>query len=70
MRIYTLRGIEKTGKVQPITGAEEPEGEQRCLYFFFNLGARWGWVVNATYTTVLPLPPFIPDDRVTTVLPL
>ena len=32
------------GKVRPRTSHDGPEGE----YYFFNLGARWGWVGNAT----------------------
>jgi len=36
-------------KVCPITGHEDPEGEAEVqFYTFFNLGTRWGWVVNAT----------------------
>jgi hypothetical protein len=32
-----------------MTCHEEKEGEDRCgCYFLFNLGARWGWVANAT----------------------
>jgi hypothetical protein len=34
------------GKVRPRTSHEGPEGEQLYLYSFFNLGARWGWVVT------------------------
>ena len=30
------------GKVHPITGHEDPEGEQMYKYSFFNLGATWG----------------------------
>ena len=37
------------GKVHPRPGHEGPEGSVDVeLYSFFNLGARWGWVVNAT----------------------
>ena len=25
-----------------------------CLYSFFNFGARWGWVVNATLWSLQP----------------
>ena len=37
------------GKVHPRTGHEVSEGEWREVYrySFFNLGAGWGWVVNA-----------------------
>jgi hypothetical protein len=34
------------GKVHPKKGHEFPELQ---LYCFFNLGSRWGWVVNATH---------------------
>jgi hypothetical protein len=36
------------GKVRPGAGYEGPEGVEVQLYSFFNLGARCGWVVNAT----------------------
>jgi hypothetical protein len=38
------------GNVQPRTGHENPGGgDVRAeLYYFFNLGARWGWVGKAT----------------------
>jgi len=36
------------GKVHPRTSHEGPEGGVVYLYSFFNLGARWSWVVNAT----------------------
>jgi len=32
----------------PRTGHEDPEESRGKLYFFFNLGARLGWVVSAT----------------------
>jgi len=38
-------------KVLSRTGHEDPE---RKLYSYFNLGAKWGWVVNAPPLTVLP----------------
>jgi len=45
------------GKVHPVTGQEDPEGEYRySSTLFFNLGARWVSVVNAKprllYSTV------------------
>jgi len=41
--------------VQPRTSHEGPEGEADVyLYSFFNLGARWGWVVNATPRLLYP----------------
>jgi hypothetical protein len=36
-------------KILPRTGHEGPEGITGIS--FFNLGARWGWVVNATPQT-------------------
>ena len=36
------------GKVRPGTGHEDIWGVDVYLYSFFNLGATWGWVVNAT----------------------
>jgi hypothetical protein len=30
-------------------------GEEVYVYSFFNLGARWGWVVNATPRPLYPL---------------
>ena len=32
-----------------------PQGEQRYSSTFFNHGARWGWVVNATPWPIYPL---------------
>jgi len=35
--------------------ATKAQRESRCkLYFFFNLGARWEWVVNATIRSLYP----------------
>jgi len=34
-------------KIHPLTGHEVPEGVELQLCSFFNLGTRWGWVVNA-----------------------
>ena len=39
-------------KFHPRTGHEDPEGEQ--VYSFFNLGARWGLVVNAKIRPLYP----------------
>jgi hypothetical protein len=36
------------------TGHEGPEGEYRYNYYFFNLGARWEWVVNGTPRRLYP----------------
>ena len=37
------------GKVHPKIGHDVPEGcRGASVLLFFNLGARWGWVVNAT----------------------
>ena len=41
--------LSKESKVHPRTGHECPE-----LYSFFNLGARWGWVVNDNPWTLYP----------------
>ena len=45
------------GRDHPRTGHEGPDagggGAEVEFYSFFNLGARWGWVVNAT-----PRPPY------------
>jgi hypothetical protein len=44
----TCNGLGK-GKGHPKTGNEGPEKEKRySSTLFFNLGTRWGWVVNAT----------------------
>jgi hypothetical protein len=40
--------LQGKGKGHPRTGHEGPEGELRHNYSFFNLGARWGWVVSVT----------------------
>ena len=38
------------GKVYPITGYEHPEWRVELqLYCFFNLGAREGYMINATH---------------------
>jgi hypothetical protein len=51
----TGEGINGKGKTHPITGHEGPEGEQRYRStLFFNLSARWGWVVNATPRPLYP----------------
>jgi hypothetical protein len=43
----------KDGKVYPRKGHEGIQGVGEVqLYSFFNLDARWGWMVNATF---LPL---------------
>ena len=50
--------VPNNSKLHPITGHESPEwGVEIDLYSFFNLGARLGWVVNAT-----PRPPY-PRER-------
>jgi len=41
------------GKVHPRTRHKGPEGVEYS-YSFFNLGARWGWVVNATPRPLSP----------------
>jgi hypothetical protein len=42
-------------KIEPRTGHEGPVGELRYSpYPFFNLSARWGWVVNATPRPLYP----------------
>jgi hypothetical protein len=46
--------VKGKGKVLPRTGHEDPEGEKMYNYSFFNLGARWGWVVNATPQPLYP----------------
>jgi hypothetical protein len=39
----------KKGKVRPRTGHKGPEeGIEVQLHAFLNLGARWGWMINAT----------------------
>ena len=43
------------GKVHPRTGLQGPEMEWRySSTFFFNFGARWVWVVNATPRPLYP----------------
>jgi hypothetical protein len=42
------------GKVHPRTGHESSEGG---IYSFFNLGVRWGWVVNVTPRAFYSAPP-------------
>ena len=32
----------------------QKEGEEVQLYSFFNLGVRWGWVVNTTSRPLYP----------------
>jgi len=41
------------GKVHSRTGYKDPEGEVQ-LYSFFNLSAKWGWVVIATPQPLYP----------------
>jgi len=36
------------GKFHPRKGLEGPKGEYSIAILFFNLGARWRWVVSAT----------------------
>jgi len=51
----SVRGKSKgKGKVHPITGHESPEEDRGIIYSFFNLGAGWGWVVNATLRLLYP----------------
>jgi len=51
----------KQSKFHPIISHEDPERERERereevqLYPFFNLGARWGWVVSATPRPFYPL---------------
>ena len=44
-------GVKEKGKGHPLTSHEGPEVEYRL---FFNLGAKWGWVVNATPRPLYP----------------
>jgi hypothetical protein len=43
-----IQSIKVNGKSHPRTGHEGPEVVEVWLYSFFNLVARWEWVVNAT----------------------
>jgi len=45
-RKFRHNEVKTKGKVHLRTGREGPEGEQSSS--FFKLGARWGWMVNAT----------------------
>jgi hypothetical protein len=41
--------------VRPITGHKGPDGGvELLLYAFFNLGARWRWVINPTPRALYP----------------
>jgi hypothetical protein len=42
------------GKGRPIASHEGTGGVEVYHYGFFNLGARWGWVVNATPRPLYP----------------
>jgi hypothetical protein len=48
--------LSRAGNVHPITGHKGSEEEYSCTVSF-NLGARWGWLVNATPR------PFYPRER-------
>jgi len=49
IHISIFTKVKGKGKVRSVTGHEGPEGGVEVqLYSFLNLGARWGWVVNAT----------------------
>jgi hypothetical protein len=55
----TAEGQQAEGEVCPRTGHEGPEGEERYSFiFFFNLGARLGWVVNVTPRLLYPRYPW------------
>ena len=43
-----------SGLVCPITGHKGPEAEYYCNHSFFNLSAKWGWVVKATPRRFIP----------------
>jgi hypothetical protein len=46
------------GKVHPVTCHEGPEGEKRRnTALILILGAKWGWLVNATSRPLYPPPP-------------
>jgi hypothetical protein len=50
-------GSRLKGNVCPTAGRDCPDGVYRysCTLFFFNLGARWVWVVNATPRPLYPM---------------
>jgi hypothetical protein len=43
-----------TDNIQHTAGHEGPEGSTVIALLFFNIGARWGWVVSATPRPLLP----------------
>lgn len=42
------------GKVYTITGYEHPEGRVELQFYSFNLGAREGYMINATHRLLYP----------------
>jgi hypothetical protein len=52
-RINVLKDVKKVKFILEL--ATKAQTWSRCkLYSFFNLGARWGWVVNATPRLLTP----------------
>ena len=50
----TFVHIKRKGKGRPKQATEAQRGRRLYLYFFFNLGARYGWVVDATPRPLYP----------------
>jgi len=46
--------MHKNGKVHPVICHEDPEGSIGIAPIFLDLGARLGWVVNATPRPLYP----------------
>jgi hypothetical protein len=52
---FIYRIIYSINKILPRTNLGNPGGGVEVyIYFFFNLGARWGWMINATPLPLYP----------------
>jgi hypothetical protein len=54
LELQTLPGICGKVKVTLEQAMKAQRGVEVKLYSFLNLGARWGWVVNATPRPLYP----------------